>query len=193
MANFEITDLGKFLEEQSEEIKVVEETTEEEKEETMEDEHGEVDEEDVLVPPEDSEEDAPYDGDMPEHCENFCLQSMRMYVNVHLWHFQTDSYAEHEALEDYYEDLFELTDTFVEATIANQGSLSCDHSYNLEILPYSEMLDEIESYKELVEQHKEGIEDDGMINTLDDILTITDEVLYKLKNLKWGIKHVGEN
>ena len=189
MANFEITDLSKFLEEQSEEIKVVEEKKDqatEEKEETMEDNHGdEVDEEDVLMPPEDSEdEDSPYDGDMPEHCENFCLQSMRMYVNVHLWHFQTDSYAEHEALEDYYEDLFELTDTFVETTIANQGSLSCDHSYNLEILPYSEMLDEIESYKELVEQHKEGIEDEGMVNTLDDILTITDEVLYKLKNLK---------
>ena len=189
MANFEITDLGRFLEEQSEEIKVVEEKKDKvkDKEETMEDEHGEVDEEDVLVPPEasdDSEEDGVYNGDMPEHCENFCLQSMRMYVNVHLWHFQTDSYAEHEALEDYYEDLFELTDTFVETTIANQGSLSCDHSYNLEILPYSEMLDEIESYKELVEQHKEGIEDEGMVNTLDDILTITDEVLYKLKNLK---------
>lgn len=188
MANFEITDLSKFLEEQSEEIKVVEEKKDEateEKEETMEDNHGdEVDEEDVLVPSDDAEEESPYDGDMPEHCENFCLQSMRMYVNVHLWHFQTDSYAEHEALEDYYEDLFELTDTFVETTIANQGSLSCDHSYNLEILPYSEMLDEIESYKELVEQHKEGIEDEGMVNTLDDILTITDEVLYKLKNLK---------
>lgn len=191
MANFEITDLGKFLEEQSEEIKVVEENSDESKkdesEETVE-EQDDVDEEDVLVPPQDAEggdeELQGYDGDMPEHCENFCLQSMRMYVNVHLWHFQTGSYAEHEALEDYYEDLFELTDSFVEGTIANQGSLSCDHSYNLEILPYSEMLDEIESYKELVESHKEAIDDEGMVNILDDILTLTDEVLYKLKNLK---------
>lgn len=183
MATFEINDLGKFLEEQSEEIKELEEKKESHEE--VEEEHDNVDEEDVLVPSDDDDSgDESYDGDMPEHCENFCLQSMRMYVNVHLWHFQTGSYAEHEALQDYYEDLFELTDTFVESTIANQGSLSCDNSYNLEILPYSEMLDEIESYKELVEQHKDGVEDDGMVNTLDDILTITDEVLYKLKNLK---------
>ena len=46
------------------------------------------------------------------------------------------------------------------------------------------MLDEIESYKELVESHKEAIDDEGMVNILDDILTLTDEVLYKLKNLK---------
>jgi len=176
MADFEITDLGKFLEEKSQKINVPETTDDQE--------DGTVDEEDVLVPPEDGSEEGGYDGDMPEHCEDFCLQSMRMYVNVHLWHFQTGSYAEHEALADYYEDLFELVDTFVEATIANQGSLSCETSYNLEILPYSEMLDEIESYKNLVESHKEYVEEDGMINTLDDILSVTDEVLYKLKNLK---------
>lgn len=174
MSDYEITDLGKFLEEQTESI--VENDTE-----------VGIDEEDVLVTNPDSEQepsDDEYNGDMSEHCEDFCMQSMRMYVNVHLWHLQTGSHSEHEALEDYYEDLFELTDTFIETAIANDGGLTCETSFNLELVPYSEMKDEIDSYKELVESHKEHVTEESMVNILDDILTITDEVRYKLNNLK---------
>lgn len=177
MSNFEITDLGKFLEEQSE-------TIIEDNHEVSEDEHD-MEEEDVLLPKDhEGEESSEYEGDMSEECETFCLQCMRMYTNVHLWHLQTSSYAEHEALEDYYEDLFELTDTFIETAIANDGGMSCETSYNLELIPYCEMMNEVEAFKELIETHKESVTEESMVNVMDDMLTVTDEVLYKLKNLK---------
>ena len=147
---------------------------------------GTVDEDKLITPPADAEGDVQTDDgdDMSPELEQFCMQCMRMYSNVHLWHLQTGSYAEHEALEEFYNALFELTDSFIEAAIANFGALCCSSVYTLELLPYDEMVDEIEAFKKHVGQQKETITEEGMVNLLDEMLTTTDSVLYKLKNLK---------
>lgn len=181
--NSELFDLNKFLAES-----VANSSPEEDIAEKVVDEDGV--EEDQLFSPDAPEAQDVANGDeehseddMSPELEEFCLQCMRMYANVHLWHLQTGSYAEHEALEAYYESLFELTDSFIEAAVANSGALSCDTSFNLELLPYGEMIEEVEAFKEHVSAQKEQLSEEGMINILDDVLSETDEVLYKLKNL----------
>ena len=44
------------------------------------------------------------------------ILSYGLYVRsqIHTWHFQTHSYAEHKALDWFYTDFLELFDTFVE-------------------------------------------------------------------------------
>lgn len=150
-------------------------------------EEMDVEEDKLITQPDSGVEDGDRvsdEDDMSAELEEFCLQCMRMYVNVHLWHLQTGSYAEHEALQDYYEGLFEQTDDFIESAIATSGAIACDTSYNFELLPYGEMLEEIEAFKEHVEAQKEQQSEDGLVNILEDMLSTTDKVLFKLKNLK---------
>jgi DNA-binding ferritin-like protein len=40
---------------------------------------------------------------------------------VHLWHLQTESFAEHKALDNYYNEIVELVDTFAEGAISICG------------------------------------------------------------------------
>lgn len=176
----ELFDLNKFLAESAER------SSQEEVAKKVVGEDG-VEEDKLLTPDADSGvangDEEHSEDDMSPELEEFCLQCMRMYANVHLWHLQTGSYAEHEALEEYYQNLFEHTDSFIEAAVANNGALSCDTSFNLELLPYGEMVEEIEAFKKHVLAQKEQLSEEGMVNILDDVLTETDEVLYKLKNL----------
>jgi hypothetical protein len=42
---------------------------------------------------------------------------------AHIHHWNTSSYAQHEALGDFYEKLSDLADTFVEATLLEKGKI----------------------------------------------------------------------
>lgn len=169
MSDISINDLKAFLEG----VEDIKETN------PIKDESVEV--EDVLVP--NTDITGEYAGDMSDECEEFCLQCIRMYVNSHIWHLTTDQYSEHEALEEYYHSLLDFTDTYIEAAIANEGGMSCETSYSLEMVPYCNMLDEIYSFKDTLVSHKAKISEDSQQNIIDDMITITDELLYKLKNL----------
>lgn len=42
---------------------------------------------------------------------------------AHIHHWNTDSYAQHQALGEFYEKLSDLADTFVEATLLEKGKI----------------------------------------------------------------------
>jgi hypothetical protein len=42
---------------------------------------------------------------------------------AHVHHWNTDSYAQHQALGEFYEKLSDLADTFVEATLLEKGKI----------------------------------------------------------------------
>lgn len=124
------------------------------------------------------------DKEMPEKCAECCLQCLRMITNAHLWHLQTSSYAVHEALEDFYEELTNLADRLIEITIQLRGNINMETVYNMELVPYDEMSDEIEALKGVFDDMEKEIDEDSAEHIMEEIKSLIDETLYKINNLQ---------
>lgn len=105
-------------------------------------------------------------------------------TQVHIFHLQTDSYAEHKALQGYYEGIDGLADSLIESY---QGENDIIESYTsfpvkryegkeMVIGYFDELLSVIEDSREGLPQHLQNI-----IDTIVELITST---LYKLKRLK---------
>lgn len=118
---------------------------------------------------------------------------MKQYVSVlfnsrtqaHVYHLQTSSFAKHKALNEYYDDIIELVDGLVESYQGKYGILSGYESkkiYDLsnedDIVAYFEKL-----AKYVVAKRKELPQDTNLQNIYDEIQTLVDSTLYKLKFL----------
>ena len=54
--------------------------------------------------------------------DEFVSYTMSFLNNIQVFHWQTQSYAEHEALGEYYESLTDLNDKLVESWQGNQNT-----------------------------------------------------------------------
>ena len=54
--------------------------------------------------------------------DEFVSYTMSFLNNIQVFHWQTQSYAEHQALGEYYESLTDLNDKFVESWQGNQNT-----------------------------------------------------------------------
>ncbi len=114
-----------------------------------------------------------------------CLMHSR--TQAHVYHWQTESYAQHTALDDYYINIVSLTDKLVEVY---QGKYSIQKGYSKELLEYQ--LDEVTgnapAFFDLLvvelEKYKIFFADSYMANIFDEILELTYQTKYKLDNLK---------
>lgn len=105
-------------------------------------------------------------------------------TQVHIFHLQTDSYAEHKALQGYYEGIDDLADSLIEAyqgendIIDNYTSFPVKKYEGKEMVIgyFDELLSVIEDSREGLPQHLQNI-----IDTIVELITST---LYKLKRLK---------
>ena len=103
----------------------------------------------------------------------------------HQVHLQTDSYAAHKALNNFYDNLLELTDSLIETFQGQYGIVEKYEIKNLnidkgEIVNYLE-----ESVKIVMVGHKAFSENDTHLhNILDEIVGLFYSTLYKLKYLK---------
>lgn len=103
---------------------------------------------------------------------------------AHTAHLQTNSYAEHKALNGFYDDLLDLTDTFIETYQGQYGIISGYDSIS------SKKPDDIANYlngfaEEVKETRKNMEESDTHLhNILDEIISLTYSTIYKIKYLK---------
>lgn len=97
-----------------------------------------------------------------------------------LAHWQTDSYAQHEALGKFYSGLPSLIDKFVEAYI---GAFGKEDVFEYKI---DDIIKHLEDELMWLNKHKEKITKDspGLSNIFDEITTLYMRTLYKLKNLR---------
>ena len=107
-------------------------------------------------------------------------------TQAHIFHLQTDSFAAHKALNEYYDGIVDLVDSFVEGyqgkygivqgymNVALQEYQSCDG-----VIAYFTILDAyITKTRSMVAQ------DSYLQNIIDEIVDLINSTLYKLKYLK---------
>ena len=100
---------------------------------------------------------------------------------AHRAHLKTSSYAKHMALNEFYEGIVELADTFAEAAQGKFGKL------DIPVAKATGNVDDpirgIQKHMEMVEMAAEGCGDRGLNNVMDDIVTMYMQTVYKLVEL----------
>jgi len=109
------------------------------------------------------------------------MQLFHARTNAHVLHLQTKSYAKHVALNEFYDNIVELTDTLAEATQGRYGILDYPE------LPYKAETDPIQMIRGLrryIDENRDAMCDHSELqNLIDEIVAQTDSTLYKLENL----------
>lgn len=115
-------------------------------------------------------------------CAAFVLTLMHSQTNAHILHLQTRSYAEHKALQGYYESIDDLIDSYVEAY---QGKYGIIDDYPVEYNPPMPPLEYMVGLSDYVATMRDSLPDDTELqNIVDEIDALIDTTVYKLRFLK---------
>lgn len=116
--------------------------------------------------------------------EEFVALLFMSRTYAHKAHFNTDSYAQHKALQEFYEGIIDLTDSFVESL---QGRM-LEKIGELPDLPEpkSEPLKVLQRILQTVEATRDFVpkSDTALNNLIDEIVALFLSTIYKLKFLK---------
>ena len=122
--------------------------------------------------------------------DEFVSYTMSFLNNIQVFHWQTQSYAEHQALGEYYESLTDLNDKFVESWQGNQntrlkfseGPYSLQNYFSKEktknmIIDFKNQVTQISGY---VSELNESNSFADIENILEEISEINSRTLYLL-------------
>jgi hypothetical protein len=108
-----------------------------------------------------------------------CFESR---TKAHYAHLQTKSFAEHKALDDYYNSIIDLTDGFAESY---QGRFGIIASYPEIKIDYVSCVEIIKTTRDWIDANRS---DCGLFselqNSIDNIVELCNDTIYKLTNLK---------
>jgi hypothetical protein len=115
--------------------------------------------------------------------EEIASSLMASQTQVHIFHLQTKSYAEHKALQGYYEDIDDLMDSLIEAY---QGQFGIIDNYQSMPISKYEGKEQVVSYFEdlmsLIEKNRKDLPS-HLQNIVDTIVELITSTLYKIKFL----------
>lgn len=109
-------------------------------------------------------------------------------ATVEAWkeHLKTDKYSKHIALNEFYEDIVELVDTLIEDYMGIYGKVS-DYK-NIMTTEKIGAVEYLESLREMCKEAADDLfdedDDSELLSDIDNILSLIDSTLYKLKELK---------
>lgn len=113
---------------------------------------------------------------------DFVLCMMHSQTNAHILHLQTRSYAEHKALQGYYENIDGLIDDYVEAY---QGKYGIIENYGTDYQPPTKPLEYMIGLSDYLAQARPSLpQDTELCNILDEMAALIDKTLYKLRFLE---------
>ena len=173
-----------FEEEEDEDFngKVSDEDDDDENDED--DEEREEEEEEI----EDNEDDDDEDDDTFDSNDDFCdmvCNILHSRTQAHVYHLQTKSYAEHKALNEYYDEIVPVFDGIVETY---QGKYGIIKTYKtIKIKQYKSSKNTIRFFEdllEIIEDNRGSVEDSYLQNQIDMVQELVNSLLYKLKFLK---------
>ena len=104
-------------------------------------------------------------------------------TQAHIFHLQTGSYAEHKALQKYYESIDGLMDSLIESYQGENDIIRNYKSYSMDNYDSKEQV--IEYFEELINLVRSLSEDfpSYLKNIVDEIEVLINSTLYKLKRL----------
>ena len=103
-------------------------------------------------------------------------------TNAHIHHWLTSSYAQHMALGTFYEEMPDLVDALVEATMGVTGEKP--EFPNLYVHPAEDPLEEIQTLKDYFDENRKVLPENTEIQNLADAVgDLIDSTIYKLKFL----------
>lgn len=113
----------------------------------------------------------------------FFLTLLHAATNGHILHLQTKSYAEHKALQRYYEELPDLVDNIIEQW---QGAYQTIVEYPMDYkAPNTDPLKEVYNVRDFVAKNRAIVGDYTSIqNQVDELMSLLDSTVYKLTFLK---------
>jgi len=113
----------------------------------------------------------------------FFLKLLNASTNGHILHLQTKSYAEHKALQNYYESLPDAVDTIIEQY---QGAYATIITYPVSYEgPKATPLEEVTSIRDYIVANRDVVGPyTSLQNEVDTLLSLVETALYKLTFLK---------
>jgi len=107
-------------------------------------------------------------------------------TQAHIFHLQTDSFAAHMALNEYYDGIVGLIDGLVESYQGKYGILTNYSNFNiLEYKSCEDIIMYLQGLNMTVEKCRKSIPQDSYIqNQIDTVVELISSTIYKLKFLK---------
>jgi DNA-binding ferritin-like protein len=110
------------------------------------------------------------------------LLTLHNQLKIHHW--QTKSYAEHQALGSAYDEFTDLIDEFIEVLMGKYGRVKSESGFKIELSNYEDLstVDFVDKYIDyLITEVPKGLE----VEKDTDLLNIRDEMLGTLNKLKY--------
>jgi len=116
--------------------------------------------------------------------KNEVIQNLLMAQNqMKIFHWQTDSYAQHQAFGSTYDQLSDLIDSFVEVCMGKHGRTQFDQGLNLPLLDLTSV--DVMEYIESVVEFLISLSNVYDTTSDTDLLNIRDEMLAEFNKLKY--------
>lgn len=117
--------------------------------------------------------------------EDVISKLMHSRTQTHIFHLQSDSFSQHDALDEYYDDIVDLIDELVESYQGEFGVIKSYQNYDLEVYKNNEqVINFLTNLSEDVNELRETLGDSFLVGKLDEVVELINSTLYKLKNLK---------
>ena len=115
--------------------------------------------------------------------DDFVTKLLAMRSAAHVAHWATDSYAAHVALNEFYDGIVDLFDTFVEQYQGYYGKKMAPEVSSMKV---ENIMEQIEDECEWIEANRYQVcsrDETALQNTIDEILRLHQTTIYKLKFL----------
>jgi hypothetical protein len=159
---------------------------EEEDDEDFEDDDDTNQEEDDDDEDENQEEEE--DSDEVESNDDFCemiCNILHSRNQAHVFHLQTKSFAEHKALNDYYDGVVGLFDGIVESYQGKYGIIKNFKTFKIEQYRNNKKtISYFERLLDIIDENRDSVEDSYIQNQIDTVQELINSTVYKLKFLK---------
>jgi hypothetical protein len=148
----------------------------------------EEDEDEVENDDEGNEEDTENDDNEVDSNDDFCemvCNILHSRNQAHVFHLQTRSFAEHKALNDYYDGVVELFDGIVESYQGKYGIIKNFKTFNIEqYINGKKTISYFEGLLDVIEENRNSVDDSYIQNQIDTVQELINSTIYKLKFLK---------
>lgn len=135
----------------------------------------------------DDQDDEDSDEDSKGHNEDFCemvCQMLHSQKQAHIFHLGTKSFAEHMALNGYYNGIDELVDGIIESYQGKYGLLKNYKSYkNQSYKNKNQVLKYFKGLLNTIEEKRDCCDDSYIQNQIDTVQELIYSTMYKLRFL----------